>query len=233
MKKLIFLALLCIPISAVYSQGFMKTHVAKLSLSSLALRNVALNYEYAYNESHSLSLHGGFIIPSSLPSGLGIEETKIGGFFLMPELRKYKSFKQAPGGFYISPYLRFNHFKYDFLAQDFANNDDVSVSTTVNNIGAAFQMGYQFIFSDKITLDLYFFGIGLFYNWVNSTFIPGSSSNVNAVEQEIEEFTVDIPYIGKRIETSVNDDNVTVKAPFLSPGIRIGFSLGIMFYQFD
>lgn len=232
MKKIAFALLFSIPILG-FSQGFMQTHVIKLGISPLVFRSIALNYEYAFNEDNSLSIHGGFTIPHSLPSGFDLEDNEFNGFFIMPEYRMYKSFKHAPGGFYLAPYARFNRYNATVRMIDFYEDEDGDLEASLTNFGIAMQLGYQFFLSDRITLDVYFFGTGLFYNMTKTTITPDNPGVIDEFEQEVNDVTVDVPLIGKNIETEVKPDHVLITAPFFSPGIRIGVSLGFAIYKYQ
>jgi hypothetical protein len=232
MKKMAFALFFSIPVLA-FSQGFMQTHVAKVGITPLMFRSIALNYEFAFNEEKSISIHGGFTMPHSLPSGLDLEDNEFNGFFIMPEYRMYKSFKHAPGGFYLAPYARFNRYNTSVRMIDFYQENDGDLEASLTNFGVALQLGYQFFLSDRITLDVYFFGAGLFYNMTKTKITPDDPNLTEEFKQEIDNASVDIPLLGKKMEIDNKGDHVLITAPFLSPGIRIGASLGIAFYKYQ
>jgi hypothetical protein len=86
-----------------------------------------------------------------------------GGWGITPEVRFYLSeTKSAPIGFFLSPFLTLQGLKYDYSISEKGNptifNDPAvpqkgSASSTMFGIGAT--LGYQWVFKDIITLDIY------------------------------------------------------------------------------
>lgn len=79
-------------------------------------------------------------------------------FYLAKE-NKYN----APHGIYIGPYFAMNSFTRDFTLQAntaaFTGQMDADLLFRVTTFG--FQLGYQFVFRDRITLDMVLFGPGI------------------------------------------------------------------------
>jgi hypothetical protein len=79
-------------------------------------------------------------------------------FYLAKE-NKYNS----PHGLYIGPYMTYNSFKRDMsfsvATESFTGDLNADFSFRVATLG--FQLGYQFIFWNRVTLDLMMFGPGI------------------------------------------------------------------------
>ena len=80
--------------------------------------------------------------------------------FYLSDVNKYS----APRGVYIGPYVAYNYFerKNNWNITTTSGSQEVVESTTtlkVANIG--FQLGYQFVFWDRVALDLILFGPGV------------------------------------------------------------------------
>jgi hypothetical protein len=79
-------------------------------------------------------------------------------FYLSKE-NKYNS----PRGVYIGPYFAFNNFNRTFDIQantaSFTGNLNAEFNFRVTTLG--FQLGYQFVFWDRVSLDMILFGPGV------------------------------------------------------------------------
>lgn len=138
--------------------------------------NFTLGYERVLKNNHSFSLNIGFFnlpeLISSKNEYLSLEKKggKL-GFTISADyrfyLKKYNLFP-APSGVYIGPY--FSHYNYNFDNTVLINeggevraNVGLNVGFKMTNIG--FELGYQFVFWDRISLDLILAGPSLsFYN---------------------------------------------------------------------
>ena len=88
------------------------------------------------------------------------------GFHLSGDYRFYLSKENkhnSPHGVYIGPYFTYNSygrdFKYSVNTQSFQG--DVNADFTFNIASVGFQMGYQFVFWNRVSLDMVLFGPGL------------------------------------------------------------------------
>jgi hypothetical protein len=88
------------------------------------------------------------------------------GFHLSADYRFYLAKENkfnAPHGLYIGPYTAYNGFQRDFKfsanTQDFTGDLNADFGFRVASIG--FQLGYQFIFWNRVSLDMVLFGPGV------------------------------------------------------------------------
>ncbi|MBL7846309.1 MAG: DUF3575 domain-containing protein [Cyclobacteriaceae bacterium] len=66
----------------------------------------------------------------------------------------------APHGIYLGPYLSFNNFsnKRDIVVATSSGPEPVSMDSRFDIINVGIQLGYQFVFKDRWTIDLSFMG---------------------------------------------------------------------------
>jgi hypothetical protein len=82
--------------------------------------------------------------------------------FYLGKLNKFS----GPRGVYIGPYFSSNHWKRDELWTHERENGEMAEATANSSIKAqmaGFELGYQFVFWDKMTLDLILIGPGIAY----------------------------------------------------------------------
>lgn len=124
----------------------------KINLLSPVVRSFSVFYERAVTNDKSVQL--GFFY-----TGVKLSSLNISGFGLTPEFRFYlanskeNSTKQAPEGFYLAPFLRFQRFTI--------SDDEIDATTglssraKLNTLGGGLCVGYQFLSQKGITVDLF------------------------------------------------------------------------------
>jgi hypothetical protein len=148
--------------------------------------NFVLGYERTVGNHQSFSVHAGtfslgkvFSFNTDSIKNLDKNVTSRGislsgdyRFYLAKE-NKYNS----PHGVYIGPYFAYNGFKrtFDFNYNQQQLNADFHFSATT----LGFQLGYQFIFWDRVTLDMILFGPGVSFYKVK----VGLSTNLDATQE--------------------------------------------------
>jgi len=239
MKKGIFFVLFYVILtfpSAVAQDVTEPKNVVNLGLGGLALGNVSLNYERTFSDSRAASLTAGLLIPRKLPSLIYDNisddnwdaDNKLSGFFIMPEFRFYPSYKIAPEGFYIAPFLRFNYYTLD-ISGDF---DDVTadIKGKFTGFGGGVQFGMHWIIKERVSIDFYMAGIGLYYDNLSLRFESDDPDvDYDELGNDVEVDVTGIPVIGEKTEIEVGSDYVDAKSSFLFPGFRSGLSIGIVF----
>ena len=85
--------------------------------------------------------------------------TSIDYRFYLGQVNKYS----APRGVYIGPYYSYNHFErgnvWNFEGETYQGQVNTDLTLNFHTIG--FQLGYQFIFWDRVALDLVLIGPGI------------------------------------------------------------------------
>lgn len=100
------------------------------------------------------------------PGVLVTRDTRASGFKVGGEYRFYLAKENkypAPRGVYIGPYASFNNFHNERNIQvDYGGTPEYAVMTSqINVLNLGVQIGYQFVFNDRWTVDLSFMGPAL------------------------------------------------------------------------
>ncbi len=130
-----------------------------------------IGYERTIGAHHSFSVNIGRF---SLPRVFNINTDSIKelsktvnskGFHMSGDYRFYLSKENkfdSPHGVYIGPYATFNSYSRDFMlsanTQNFTGDLNADFSFRVASVG--FQLGYQFVFWKRVSLDMVLFGPG-------------------------------------------------------------------------
>ena len=179
LKVTITFALL-LNLAGVYGQDNSKSkqykNVIRYNISNPLLfgfdRYVVLGYERVVNDNQSFSINVG---RASLPKLVAIntdsfhlnKDTKNSGYNLSLDYRFYLQKENkyaAPHGIYIGPFYSYNHFDRDnswTLNHENGNNELVTTNTKFDIQTFGFELGYQFIFWKRLTLDLVLVGPGV------------------------------------------------------------------------
>ena len=102
---------------------------------------------------------------------------------------------------------------------------------TFKQTGGGLMFGYQWLVSDKVSIDFNFFGLGVESDRVILD-LETNARNVdfNEWEAEIQEGSQDFADFGVDIETEVRTNGIGIKtSSFLLPMPRFGFSVGYAF----
>jgi hypothetical protein len=202
--------------------------------------NFTLGYERVLKNSQSFSINIGFFkLPELIAEDnqyLSLEKQggKI-GFTLTADyrfyLKKYNA-RPAPSGVYIGPY--FAHYNYNFDNTIIVNDNgdftaNVGVDAGFNMTSIGFELGYQFVFWKRLSLDLILAGPSLsFYN---------GKINVNG-DLELDEESDAYAYLHDKIldkypwlETFINLDAINSGGSFnaTAVGFRYVIQIGFRF----
>jgi hypothetical protein len=134
--------------------------------------NYVLGYERTVGKHQSFSVHAGTFSLGKIinldtdsiedisthNSSMGLSLSGDYRFYLAKE-NKYNS----PRGVYIGPYFAFNNFNrtYETKANTAAFTGQMNAEFNFRVTTLGFQLGYQFIFWDRVSLDLILFGPGV------------------------------------------------------------------------
>ncbi|HVB03487.1 MAG TPA: DUF3575 domain-containing protein [Chitinophagaceae bacterium] len=225
-------------------------NVFKLNLSSLALKNISLQYERKLGRKFSVCLGFRLMPQSPLPfypliltriqsqgsdsSGQNaIRNARIGNWALTPEIRFYTGKKGAPRGFYIALFARYAQFNMDVPITFTSQNGqpyNLQLNGKLNGIGGGFLLGYQWLIGRHVTLDWWIFG-PMFGVSKSSLDAIADLSGLSA--QDKQQLVNNIQTFGiplTTINASVSNSGVQVNANSVFPGIRgLGLNLGIAF----
>jgi hypothetical protein len=159
MKKLFTAFLICfVSVSIATAQ----TNVIKFNIFAPIVKTANFQYEKAFGDK-SFQL-GAFY------TGFSPGTTKFSGFGITPEFRFYLSETPAPAGFYAAPFLRYQSFTIE------ETDPDIAAKGTFSAFGGGVIIGKQWIFKEKVALDLF---IGPSYNGGKVKAEAGDSGNLD------------------------------------------------------
>jgi hypothetical protein len=222
-----------------------KKNNIKISLTSLAFKNLQLQYERSLTKRIGVVIGYSFISKGSVPfksqlndlassneEGQGIfDNAELGYTAITPEVRFYLG-KGYGKGFYIAPFYR--NLKYDITGvnftytNQFGGKDDIEVGgkLTANTFGL--QFGAQFNLGKNLILDWWI--AGPHYGSSNGDFVGVSSRTLTAFEQnELQKELDKIELPLSDVDAKANANGATIKISGPWGGIRSGISLGYRF----
>ncbi len=145
-------------------------NTVKVNSAALLLSNFSLLYERKLNTHWTVLTGAGYRWGGSVPKVFGLgdvivssETNGITGFSFTPEVRYYFNFCEcggSPSGFYTGLYGRYTKY-YGNLTFNLWNGSEyyeAIVSSNLREIGAGIQLGYQFVFKQRWTVDIMFAG---------------------------------------------------------------------------
>lgn len=136
-----------------------QAQVIKMNILSPVFRTANFAYEHAISENGSLQL--GFFY-----TGVKLGDTKFSGIGITPEYRFFLSETSAPEGVYVAPFVRYQNFNVTTEGSDSKG--------TLTIFGGGVVIGKQWIFKEKITLDIF---LGPSYNSGNIKVESGSEGD--------------------------------------------------------
>lgn len=161
MRKISFVLAFIAAGIAVNAQDGGRKNAIKVNIFSPVVKTGSFFFERAINEKSSAQLGVGF---TSYSKG----GTKLSGLFFTPEYRFYLS-NEALNGFYVGPYVRYQNLKLE--------DKDYASKGTLTTYGGGVVVGRQWMFSDRITLDIF---AGPNYNSKKLEYTEGTQSDLPA-----------------------------------------------------
>ncbi len=224
----------------------MPMNMIKVNLTSLPLKQYALQYERVLSRKFSFALGVRVMPESTLPFKQAIldavgddpdtrdvlETFQMSNLAITPEFRFYLSKRGYGRGFYLAPFYRYASYKTSQLEFDY--DDGGGGTETINMTGkltshtGGLLLGAQWPLGKRLVLDWWI--LGPHYGTGNGLFNGISSQTMTPAEQddlrtELED--LDIPLTNKKVVVTANGASLELDGPW--GGIRAGFSLGIRF----
>jgi Protein of unknown function (DUF3575) len=168
--------------------SYSQDQILKVNLSSFAIKSASVQYEKVLNRRVSFNLGVGYrpmaLIPfPSQTNGLvkfvderidyisldntRPKESEAKGYQITPELRFYLGNNEAPTGFYIAVYGRYNHINAIVPVEMELEYNSLPVSlklpvdTKVNTYSAGLMIGKQFKLGNRFTFDCNLIGLSV------------------------------------------------------------------------
>jgi hypothetical protein len=240
MKKLSLIGLLLCLFTFANAQSNLK-----IGLSNLAIAQANFEYENVFNDQFSAMGEITFNVPLSIPrsfferiesagtnNNIRFDDGTLSGFSFGGEFRYYVK-GEAPEGFYVSPYLRFNNNKFKISGTyDNSNNINVDAAAEVGLFTASIGggIGYQWLLADKVTLNWNIVGIGIGRSRISGSFTATDNGTFSDYIADVENYIDLIPLLPN---INVLSDNlsrtVTLADSFWVPTVRANLSVGFMF----
>ncbi len=222
-----------------------KQNVVKLSLTSLAFRNLHLQYERVLNKKISFALsfsrifEGGLPLINSVETTINdaesfeqIEEISLSYYSITPEVRFYLGKKGFGKGFYLAPFYRNSKLNLGNVSFEYENDAGgtsiIKASGSISGNTVGLLIGSQFNLGKSVVLDWWI--VGPHYgsgsgslNGRNSQ--PFSSDERNALQEELND--LDLPLVDETTEITNQDIKVLFSGPW--GGVRAGLSIGYRF----
>ncbi len=149
MKNLTTAALVATALLLGSTAASAQTNALKVNLLSPLFKTGSFFYEHKLNDASSLQLGG-------LVTYWGLGDTRISGFAITPEYRRYLSTdKQALEGFYVAPFARYQNLGLS-MQTDADGGTTATAKATIHTIGGGVVVGHQWIFRRRVTLDTFF-----------------------------------------------------------------------------
>jgi hypothetical protein len=194
--------------------------------------NITINYERMVARNQSVCIQLGYLIFPRISNDtvlnlIALAKGTKNGINLSLDYRYYplsRNKRPAPDGLYIGGYLSYYGFKwhntFDILHTSIDTKGDLDGNINILNLG--FELGYQFIFWKRLTLDLLMFGPSLsYYNYkikLDGGLDPEQIENIDQelVDQMLNRFP--------GLKEVFSSDGITGQ----NGGFNIGFRYAIM-----
>ena len=210
---------------------------------SLLLNSGKLNLrgEWAYADNRSVSVIIGVPRPTKVPGAIvnqlniaddsdELVSNRFTSFGGTVEHRFYLGHR-APGGLYLAPYARYNHFGITRTTKNAENTGETILKGGIGGFGLGGAVGAQVRLGEHFTLDATF--IGLDFKLMRGTLTYSSTdpqNDIAAFRDKVQEKVKDIPVIGDRLAAQIEGDEVKVHTPrALLPGYRFNLTVGYTF----
>ncbi len=212
-------------------------NIVKINTAALLFKNVSLLYERKLNNHWTVLAGAGYRWEGTVPRAFGLgkvivstDASRINGFSLTPEVRYYFNLCEcggSPSGFYAGFYTRYTEF-FGNLTFHFWNGSefkDSSVDANLRELGAGLQLGYQFIFKQRFTVDFMFAGPRLSTYKLKTTIDPNDLEDLaTIIEDEINE---KLDWLG--MDPISIDPSTEFEANFGFRNFRYAIGFGILF----
>ena len=221
----------------------------KINLFGIPLRNYSFQYERVLTKRFSVAIsyrkmpNTGLPFKSLISDAVGdegieeqktIENIRINGTAITPEVRLYLGKKGYGRGFYLAPFYRKATFETNNIGFTYEDEDNAGEENSINLSGkftsntGGLMMGAQWALGKYVCLDWWILGAHAGSgtgDFVGSSIKPLSQSDQDALREELE--NLDIPFAEKTVTVNANNASLKLEGPW--GGIRGGLSLGFKF----
>jgi len=206
--------------------------------SMLYKSSFLLSYERTLKKNRSFAVMGGYLqFPVGLKLGSRlrlVDSNKKSGFAFGGEYRFYLEKENkypAPHGIYIGPYINTYRFNNERTLSFTDSNGITSMASLQSDIGVlnvGVQLGYQFVFKDRWTLDLIFLGPSVSQYALKLGLDGSLNISEGEIKDEILQGLLDrFPLLDNFVEDK--EINLQGRSSSWAPGFRYQFNVGYRF----
>jgi hypothetical protein len=222
-----------------YHRNVIKINPTPMLLFS-NIRNITLSYERLIKDNQSVAMQAGYLDFKGIFTDTVAGIIKFTGNQNQPGMNlafdyRYYPFarnrRPAPDGVYIGGYMSYSGFmlKNTFDILHTTVDQDGQINGTINVVNLGFDLGYQFIFWKRLSLDLLVFGPSVNITASRGT-IEGNldEDELNKIDEELVQKIVDkFPVLGEIF----GSDNLSFsnKQTKFGTGFRYSISVGFHF----
>lgn len=218
-----------------------KKNTVRINLTPLIINtnNLTLGYERLITPNQSMSINVGLLMFPQFISDDSYDVVSAGkgnrfGFTTSLDYRFYlfkRNARPAPDGVYIGPYITYYQYSfgntYHFGNSDVIKNDlEIEAAFSMTSVG--FELGYQFVFWDRLTLDMILIGPSFSY-YNGKVKVKG--------DFEVDEESEAYGYIKDRInekypwmKSFVDIDAINTGGRFDAPGVGFRYVIMVGFH---
>jgi Protein of unknown function (DUF3575) len=218
-----------------------KDNIVKINVPALFFKNISLQYERKVGTKNSFAVamryrpKSGVAFQGTIEKfidqpSVRVDLFKVGNFGITPEYRFYLGKKKNLNGFYIGPFISYNHYNGDIPINYMSDTKTGIFKGGINTFTAGFQAGAQWKLNEKIYLDWWI--IGPNYGISKGDFVCNTSFNdIEQISMDFELFRLQEgtnPRIIDSYKIDANGASFAVKGPW--GGIRaMGINVGYRF----
>jgi hypothetical protein len=221
-----------------YHWNTIKFNPTPMLIQAVEIRNITLSYERLIKKNQSLCIQAGYlvfprILNDTVQGLIFISRGEKWGLNLALEYRYYPSARNrrpAPDGLYLGGYLSYYGFTFrnafDILHTTIDQNGTIAGNLSAINLG--FELGYQFIFWKRLSLDLLLFGPSL-STYRGKLTIEGNldpEEIKNLDEEMVDKLLNRFPLLGELF----SGDRLTFTGTKTSFGIGFKYSIQLGFH---
>lgn len=240
MQKLILTMLLLSPLAASAQDTLsLRRNTVKLDITTRWLYRQAyvVSYERVVSPKQSWGVIVGFQqLPEArvLAPGVSLNrETRASGYKFGAEYRFYLAKENkypAPHGVYLGPYVSFNSFRNEReITVDNGGSPEVAnLHSEINVLNVGFQLGYQFVFNDRWTIDLSFMGPAVAKYNARLDLTGGTFDPDEIASDILEELINRFPALGEFISsgTATSNGRLDTWAAGFRYQVQVGYRFG-------
>jgi hypothetical protein len=201
---------------------------------------VNVHGEWTYGDNKSISALVAVPMRSKMPNWLtnwvAVDQNgqtttnNLYDFGIVVENRFYIG-SDAPSGFYLAPYARYNRIWLRRTTVNSANQGETTITGALGGFGLGGALGWQFQIGDHFTIDATI--VGLDAKWMGTTLYYSTTDPTNeigAFRDKVQNAVKDIPLIGSSLAASIDGNQVKVHGPgLLLPAYRFNLTVNYVF----